>query len=411
MEDNRPSQGSPFAGTDDPCQPALTRSWSWTRTVLIVAPLCWLFVFITEAMSMESWKLANSEQEITGPALRGLEYVLLLPVLLVAVRAAVAIGYRTPRAGWRIAGQVLICVIFSALARPALTYVAWLGDSPSLAQMGGISQVLFHPSRLATAAWLASAWAQAMNYVLVVGIVAGVKTYRDLAGERLLRAEVQRQATQARLQALTNQLNPHFLFNALNTIVALIGTDPKLAQTMVSRMSELLRRILSDGATQFVSLRRELDLLEHYLDIQELRFPNRLSHEFRLDTAAPTALLPSLILQPLMENAVVHGLRDESSQVHVLLEAQVVDGTLNVRITNPAALVAVGSAAPRPGVGLNNVIERLDTLFGGRATLQLNVSRPGQMRVDLTIPLITAAAAPVSPQVDSAVQPPQSVEA
>jgi LytS/YehU family sensor histidine kinase len=101
-----------------------------------------------------------------------------------------------------------------------------------------------------------------MNYVLVVGLVAGVKTFADLAAERLLRAKVQRQATQARLQALTNQLNPHFLFNALNTIVALIGTDPKLAQTMVERMSELLRRILSAGATQFVSLRREPDLLE-----------------------------------------------------------------------------------------------------------------------------------------------------
>jgi sensor histidine kinase YesM len=88
-------------------------------------------------------------------------------------------------------------------------------------------------------------------------------------------------------------------------------------------MSELLRRILSDGANQFVSLRRELDLLEHYRGIQELRFPSQ---------------------------------------------------------------VAVGSTAPRPGVGLNNVIERLDTSFGGRAALQLNVSMPGRMRVDLTIP-------------------------
>lgn len=393
MEGNLASRGPSFAATDGPCQPDLSPSWSWTRAVLITAPPCWLFIFITEAMSMESWKLANSDQEITGPALRALEYVLLLPVLLVAVRTAVAIGCRPPRAGWRIAGQILTGVIFSALARPTLTYVAWLGDSPSLVQMGGMSQVLFHPSRLATAAWLASAWAQAMNYVLVVGIVAGVKTYRDLAGERLLRAEIQRQATQARLQALTNQLNPHFLFNALNTIVALIGTDPKLAQTMVSRMSELLRRILSDGATQFVSLRRELDLLEHYLDIQELRFPNRLSHEFRFDAPASTALLPSLILQPLMENAVVHGLRDESSRVHVLLEARVTGGLLNVRITNPAAQVAAGSAAPRPGVGLRNVIERLDTLFGGRAALELNVSMPGRMRVDLTIPQVSSPAA------------------
>jgi len=95
----------------------------------------------------------------------------------------------------------------------------------------------------------------------------------------------------------------------------------------------------------------------------------------------------------------------------VLLEAQVTDGRLNVRITNPAAQVAVGSVAPRPEVGLSNVMERLDTLFGGRAVLQLNVSRPGQMRVDLTIPLSNAAAPPVNPQVDSTLLPARSVAA
>jgi Histidine kinase len=351
-----------------------------------------MFVFITEAMSMESWRLANSNEDILAPGLRALEYALLLPPLLVAVRAAVAIGYRPPAAAGRIAAQILLCVLFSILAHPAQAYVTWLHDPGSLQQPGGIRDALLHPTRLSAAAWLASAWAQAMNYVLVVGIVAGVKTYRDLAGERILRAEVQRQATQARLQALTNQLNPHFLFNALNTIVALIGTEPKLAQTMVSRMSELLRRILSEGATQFVSLRRELELLEHYLDIQELRFPKRLSHEFRFDAQAAGALLPSLILQPLIENAVVHGLRDESLRVHVLVAAQVADGFLKVTITNPTAEPAGESSQPRPGVGLRNVSERLDTLFGGRASLHLSAYPPGQVRVDLTIPQATAPA-------------------
>jgi len=358
---------------------------------LIVTPLCWVFVFGLDVMSMESWRLANSAAEITGPLLRALQYILLLPALLVAVRASVAIGYRPPHTTARIIGQILVAAAFTTLARPTLAFVSWIGDSESIEQMGGLGQVLLHPSRDATAAWLASAWAQAMNYFLVVGIVAGVKTYRDLEGERVLRAEVQRQATQARLQALTNQLNPHFLFNALNTIVALIGTDPKLAQMMVSRMSDLLRRILSDGATQFVSLRRELDLLENYLGIQELRFPSRLSHELRFDPEAAASLVPSLILQPLMENAVVHGLRSDGDRVHVLLEAKVQGGALTVKITNPAANSTADGSQPRPGVGLRNVAERLDTLFGGRASVRLTAPAAGQISVDLTIPQVTPA--------------------
>lgn len=228
----------------------------------------------------------------------------------------------------------------------------------------------------------------ALNYALCLGIVLGVKAYRDLETERVLRADMQRRAVQARLQALTNQLNPHFLFNALNTIVSLIETAPKLAQTMLTRVADLLRRILSDSAAQIVSLRRELDLLQHYLEIQEMRFPKRLSHELRVGPNAANAVVPSLVMQPIIEIAVVHGLRHDEHRIHVLIEADISGSTLAVRVSNPGRVAPPGEPAPRPGIGLGNVAERLRALFGHLAAVELAMPAPDRRAALVRMPAL-----------------------
>jgi hypothetical protein len=355
-------------------------SWTWTRAVLSIGPPLWCFVLVAEILGMEAWRFASADLEIAGPAVRTLQYALLLPFLLLACRAAVAIGYRTPA---RIAAQVALCAGFAALSRPALALAATL-LGPNLAEP--LVDSLVRPNVETIAVWIGASTAAAMHYLLCLGAIAGIKTYRDLEGERVLRAEVQRQAAQARLQALTNQLNPHFLFNALNTVVALIETDPRLAQTLVTRISELLRRILTDGAATAVTLRHELDLLERYLAIQELRFPSRLTHEFVVEDAAARALVPALIVQPLLENAVVHGLAGHDGPVHVRLDARIDSGVLTVVITNPTPSSAGRAGA---GVGLRNVAERLETLFGDRAYVRRDAPAPGLHRATLAIPQVT----------------------
>ena len=362
----------------------------WWRTILSVAPLCWLCVFLVEVMNMEAWRVANTELYVAPPSVRAVQFLLLLPVLLVACRTAVATGTAALPVALRGGGQLLICIGFAALARPALVTAAWLTQQPDIA--AGVAASLLTPTRESVAVWIASTAAMALNYAVCLGIVVGVKTYRELESERVARANVEREAVQARLQALTNQLNPHFLFNVLNTIVSLIESRPRLAQTMVTRFADLLRRILTDGATQFVSLARELELLEQYIEIQEMRFPQRLSHDKRIAPGAAEALVPALVMQPIIENAVVHGLRNQEGRVHVLIEAQVADSTLEIRVSNPGWVAPPGNPAPTPGVGLRNVAERLRTLFGERGGVALHMPAPGNYIATVRMPLLEGSA-------------------
>ena len=359
---------------------------SWWRAILAFAPLSWLFVFLIEVTNMEAWRIANSDVQVASPTIRAAQFVLLLPALVVACRVSIALGGATRLAGFRLAGQLLIAIAFSALARPALVTAAWLTRHREVAE--GIAASLVSPTRETVAIWVASTSAMALNYAVCLVVVVGVKTYRDLGSERVARANVEREAVQARLQALTNQLNPHFLFNVLNTIVSLIESQPRLAQTMVTRFADLLRRILNDGATQYVSLGRELELLEQYIEIQEMRFPQRLSHERHIAGGAATALVPALVLQPIIENAVVHGLRRHDGLVHVRIDAVVDDATLEIRVSNPGSAAPAGNAGPVPGVGLRNVAERLRTLFGERGGVVLHMPEPGRYVTTIRMPLL-----------------------
>lgn len=358
----------------------------WWPTIVVVAPPCWLFVFLVEITNMEAWRVASSEIQIAPPATHAVQFLLLLPVLLLACRVAAALWEQTHSWLFRIVGQVLVGAGFAALARPALVTAAAVMQQGDIVE--GVAASMLSPSRESLAIWVASAAAMALNYAACVGIVAGVKTYRDLESERVARADVEREAVQARLQALTNQLNPHFLFNVLNTIVSLIGSQPRLAQTLVTRFAELLRRILNEGTTRFVPLARELELAEQYLEIQQMRFPSRLRHAIAVDDTARSALVPALVLQPLIENAVIHGLRASEAHVQVEVRARIVAQSLEIAVVNQGSVVPAGGPGPTPGVGLRNVGERLRTLFGEYGSVALQMPEPGRYVAVVRLPML-----------------------
>jgi two-component system LytT family sensor kinase len=364
---------------------------TWWRAILTFAPLCWLCVFLLNVTNMEAWRIASADLQVAPPSIRAVQFLLLLPALVLACRLAIAVGGGARPNGARAGGQLLVAIGFSALSRPALVTAAWLTQQQEIA--AGLASSLLSPTRETVAVWIASTAAMALNYAVCLGVVVGVKTYRDLGSERVARANVEREAVQARLQALTNQLNPHFLFNVLNTIVSLIESQPRLAQTMVTRFADLLRRILNDGATPYVSLARELELLEQYIEIQEMRFPQRLTHDRRIAAGAAEALVPALVMQPIIENAVVHGLRRHDGPVHVRIEAEVEAATLEIRVSNPGWTAPAGQPAPTPGVGLRNVAERLRTLFGDRGTVMLHMPEPGQYVTTVRMPRLERSAA------------------
>jgi hypothetical protein len=381
---------SPHLGIDHVRDPAPSRAWR--RIILQFAPLAWLGVFAFELLNMESWRIANTEFMVAPPAMRAVQYLLMLPLLLLACRAAVAVGLAPRWRAGRVLVQILLGIGFAATSRPALVTASWLLGARDASRM--LLESLLLPTREAFAVWVASSAATALNYAVCLGIVVAIKGYRDLEGERIARSEVERQATQARLQALTNQLNPHFLFNVLNTIVSLIETSPRLAQTLVTRFADLLRRILNAGEATFIPLGRELELVEQYVQIQQMRFPRRLLHSTRIDPSAVDALVPALLLQPIIENAVLHGLRSHGPEVHVQLEAAICDHALQIRVSNPGPARTDDTEPPRQGIGLRNVAERLNTLFGPRASVTLEANAPDRYVATLIVPLLTGEGPP-----------------
>jgi hypothetical protein len=192
-------------------------------------------------------------------------------------------------------------------------------------------------------------------------------------------------AREAELRALRAQLNPHFLFNSLNSINALVGTDPESARRMCERLGDFLRRTLALGAREAVPLGEELALVDRYLDIEQVRFGDRLRVERAVDPAVMQCQVPPLLLQPLVENAIKHGVQDAVEGGAVRLEARREGPLLVLRVENP--LDEGAPARPGEGVGLANVRRRL-AAFGSRDA-RLVAGRVGETyRVTLELPAV-----------------------
>ena len=193
-----------------------------------------------------------------------------------------------------------------------------------------------------------------------------------LSAQLELRAtQLESQLTQAKLSALKMQLHPHFLFNTLNAIVVLVRQHRAgEADQMLTNLSELLRQTLAGWETQEVPLRREVELINLYLDIQRVRFEDRLTVEISLLPATLNALVPTLLLQPLVENAVRHGVSKSSAPVTIALQSCLKNSLLEIQVCDDGPGVSGESFAN--GVGLSNTRARLEQLYGERQSLRLD---------------------------------------
>jgi LytS/YehU family sensor histidine kinase len=207
------------------------------------------------------------------------------------------------------------------------------------------------------------------------------------AERRVLESQVT--TREAELRALRAQLNPHFLFNSLNSINALVATDPEGARRMCESLGDFLRRTLALGARESVTLEEELSLVDRYFAIERVRFGERLAVERFVESGAERCLVPPLLLQPLVENAVKHGIAERLRGGTVKIEAVVVEGALRLSVENE--LDEDATTRPGQGVGLENVRRRLDVL-STRET-RLDTARDnGIFRVTLTLPARAATA-------------------
>jgi two-component system, LytTR family, sensor kinase len=232
------------------------------------------------------------------------------------------------------------------------------------------------------------------TYLLVCwsGLYFGIKYYEALQEQRETMLRASALAQEAQVKMLRYQLNPHFLFNTLNAISTLVlDNQGKVANLALSRLSDFLRYTLDQDPMKKVTLRQELDALNLYLGIEQLRFGDRLRLEYDVDEGVLQALVPSLVLQPLVENSLKYAVAPREEGGRLRIEAREDQGRLRMVVQDdgPGLPVGVELGAGR-GVGFRNTRERLAVLYGDQQKLAVRFSRPG-LRLEITLPFERAS--------------------
>lgn len=372
-----------------------SRSHSVWPLILWVTLPYWALMTTTRVLSYAVRVAAVPGVAIAQPGARTLQHALLFIVLILFYRLAFTIGW-PPRQRWLAAlGHVSLAAIFACLATPMLNLaidLSWgsLKWVTVMMEDGAIGEQVGEWVR--SGVLLVSIPDFFVSYLFGIALLLGVRTYLDLRNHKLRVAELQSETVRARLHALRMQLHPHFLFNTLHSVSGLIDQRPAVARQIVIRLGDLLRRTLRDGDADLVPLAREIEFVRNYLEIQQLRFPDRLRFTINVEPAVQGTMVPSLILQPLAENAVVHGASEEEERVDVTIEArQVIESKmlerwleLSVHNTGSAHSDGGGSGAH---IGIGNTRERLRALYGDNCMVEFRSSESGGFLARLRLPM------------------------
>src|ERR1700735_3049787 len=320
--------------------------------------LFWVYVTVSNVLYGYSMSAGIARvTDVTGFAswdTRLLQHLLLLPMLLVSFWASLKVQWRPILIALPL--QVVLGAVFSAMAYPVmiLSEVIMATDTSHGTALSHVVSAWSDPFWVTL--WLASFVSFLPSYGFGLALVTGLALYTRFRDSELRLAALEREWSAARLAALRMQLSPHTLFNLLHTIRGLIEWDPKGAQSMVVQLADLLRRLLNSGERDFSRLAEELQFVRLYLELQQKRFSDRLSVILPPPQDIVDAWVPSLILQPLVENAVVHGLAGHQGPVVVRVSAMSSRGALILRVTNT---MAAEPASGNGGIGLRNVRDRL----------------------------------------------------
>jgi sensor histidine kinase YesM len=299
--------------------------------------------------------------------------VLAIPVVWLARRVPPEGGSR-----WVTAAVHLGAALLFSLAYVLLGALVGEVDSRLSGESASYGEV-FHPLLVRTFPYTL------LIYGVIVAISHALDYYRKYHERTVQTLELEKHLTEARLQALLHQLKPHFLFNTLNGIASLMHTDVEAADRMLVRLSELLRITMSHTGAPRTTLREEVAFLERYLDIEKIRFRSRLEFAIDIDDEAIDAQIPSLILQPMVENAVRHGIEPHARVGRIDLRGVREDGQLVLTVCDNGAGLPAGGPK-REGIGLANTRARLAELYGNEQHFEL-VNRPeGGLCVRMAIP-------------------------
>jgi hypothetical protein len=312
---------------------------------------------------------------------RLVQHLLLYPLFILSMWGSLRTGWQRP---WRSIPLQLLCALgFAVVASPLLVLGEYLMGGEGMSHKDWGSWHDFTANEVPV--WIASITSFLVTYGFGLALVMGFAFYQRLRDSQLRSAALERALTQAHLAALRMQLSPHTLFNLLHTIRGQITWDPPAAQAMVVQLGDLLRRLLSAGEQEFTRLADELQFVTLYLELQQKRFADRLSIRVPLREDLARAWVPSLILQPLVENAVVHGLAGHEGAVTIRVEAYISGERLVMRVLNT---IAPDKTIGSPGIGLANVRERLEVQFGERASFSAGPADDNLWLAEIHMPLL-----------------------
>jgi two-component system, LytTR family, sensor kinase len=223
--------------------------------------------------------------------------------------------------------------------------------------------------------------------LLIVIAVHALLYYQNFRASELAQSSLKTQLAQAQLRALKMQLHPHFLFNTLHSISSLVLEDPPKANSMIARLGDFLRLTLENSNQQLVSLKEETEFLRCYLEIEQVRFGDRLKVALELEPQTLSVQVPHLILQPVVENAIQHAIAPRAARGHINIEAKRLNNLLRLEVRDNGPGIASNDALlEREGVGLSNVRARLHQIYGSDFRFELMNARDGGLTVVLEIP-------------------------
>ena len=312
-----------------------------------------------------------------GLFLQGLScaiWALVTPLVLWLARR-----FRIERNSWRrripFHFVVGVALVSSMIVVDYVLYMTYLGRVADITPLSTFQNVYYNVDRLLLTYWVIVLISHAFNY------------YNSYRKGELKAAQLGAQLAQSQLEALKMQLHPHFLFNTLHSISALLNKDVEGARSMIARLGDFLRLTLENGGSQEVTLQQEIEFLNGYLDIERIRFQDRLTTLVRVDPTVLDVRVPNLILQPLVENAMRHAIANsDCGRIEVLAEPS--NGMLRIQVKdNGPGLQVVRAYVNRSrGVGLTNTKARLDRLYGSAHRLEFENEPNGGLVVTMEIP-------------------------
>jgi histidine kinase len=377
-----PSRASPL-----PLAHSLYGPWT---LILAVGGTCWVVVGIAAMLWMQPWAgttTAAGDYVISSAALVVQHVLVFIMAAAPAYRVAIAHGWpEGALARTRVlALNVLLVLLVSAWSDVVLALVGGFVDG----HMADMRDTFIAMEQVVPDLKLVAGALQffLLPYVLGLCAIALVMAMGRQHREALRTAELARAYDAARLAMLSAQLQPHFLFNALHAAMALIDESPRQAASMLARLGDFLRHALETSGSPWVEVATELEGLEAYLAVQQARFAGRLNIAIEASPESLGVYLPSMLLQPLAENAIEHGRSEGGPALRLRIAASVAAEHLRIVVNNSSSRLAADLTPADYGVGLSNVDLRLRAAYGNAAQLAVGPDRQGGTSATLVLPV------------------------